>query len=98
MKKAIGLFVFSILLLITAIIVGNQAIQEQARSAAARQNGGVIPDSSVPTVVLPPESLPQFQGISVYSPQKPDPAPYIDPQSDNENPTEESASIQAGIM
>lgn len=93
MKKAIALIIFSVLLIIFAIFRG---VHSKDNSPIAANLGDI--SSEVPTVVLPPEQLPQFKNISVYTPPKVDTKLFINPPDDNQAPTEESKSIQAGIM
>lgn len=98
MKKGVALLVMSALLFIAAIIVGMQSMHEARLIKETTGAQVVIDGDKAPTVVLPPEQLPQFKNISVYTPKKPEPEIFINPPDDNQKPTEESKNIQTGVL
>ncbi len=93
MRKAIAWIVFSVLLFTVAVIRGCHSNDHAASTATSQVVVG-----EVPAVVLPPEQLPQFKNINIYTPPKRSPDLFINPPDDNEKPTEESKKIQVGVM
>ena len=96
MKKAIVCFSFALLMFAFALIVGLGSKQNGADTSA---NLGEAALPIQPPVVVPPEQLSQFKGMSVYKkqPLKKDPL-WINPPDNFTTPPDEESRKFDGVM